>query len=368
MSKRILIATGGTGGHIYPAVAIAQQLTADLPDSKILFVGGGLEKNKYFGSHTFDKCTVSCATLLTKSPVAIVKTCASIAKGVWQSRAIIRDFKPHVAVGFGSYYSFPPLVAARMQSVPLVLHEANSIPGKVNKLLAPLADAVGVHFPQTIDFLKGQGIEVGMPLRAGYKKGSIRKEAALKHFGLESELPTLLVFGGSQGARIINVNVLSALKLLKQKMGLQVINITGDPLSQEEFQKAYESAGIKACVKAYENRMDIAWQAADAVVCRAGASTVAELFEFEVPGILIPFVRAAEGHQEYNADFIVKIVGGSKMLHERDLTPATLAVAISDYFEYNGALLAKMRKAMGEYKIIVRKHDLLSVIKQIINR
>lgn len=362
MSKKIMIATGGTGGHIYPSVALAQMLLKELPECNILFVGGGLEKNKYFDPHVFDKRSVSCATLQSKSPIGLLKTCSSIAKGVWESRAIIREFQPDIAVGFGSYYSIPPMIAARLYSIPLVLHEANSIPGKANMLLAPFADAIGVHFPQTLKHFKGKGIEVGMPLREGYKKGTIDRASAHLFYGLDPSRVTLLVFGGSQGARIINNNVVSALKLIKGKFPVQILHITGDVLSQETMTKEYQALGLPACVVGFEKRMDMAWHAADCVICRAGASTVAELFEFEVPGILIPFQKAAEGHQEYNADFIVKTVKGCAMLRERELNGESLAATLESLLGDGGNKLMMMRQSMKEYKATARQRDLCALV------
>ncbi|MEI8365938.1 MAG: undecaprenyldiphospho-muramoylpentapeptide beta-N-acetylglucosaminyltransferase [Parachlamydiaceae bacterium] len=366
MSKKILIATGGTGGHIYPAIALAQQLIKDCPDNRILFVGGGLSDNRYFDSNAFDSSTVSCGAFTRKSPISLVTACVNIGQGIWQSRTIIREFKPDVAVGFGSFYSFPPLIAAKLHSIPIVLHEANSIPGKVNRLLAPWAAAVGVHFPTTTDLLKGNCVEVGMPLRHGFQRGATSQAEAISHFGLSPDFPTLLIFGGSQGAQAINSRVFGALKLLSDRVPIQVIHIAGDAPSAESLQKIYKEAGIIASVKPYETRMDLAWQAADLAVCRAGAGTIAEQFEFEVPAILVPYPRAADNHQEYNADFIVKTVGAGKMIKEDAFNERFLAYHLLELFSENGAALIRMRAAITDYKKRVRTQDLCSLIKKVI--
>lgn len=364
--KKIMIATGGTGGHIYPAIALAQQLMQDSSDHEVLFVGGGLSGNRYFDPSVFNSSTVPCGAFTRKSPMALAKSCLNISHGIWQSRAIIRKFNPDVVVGFGSYYSFPPLIAAKLQSIPIVLHEANSIPGKVNRLLAPWAAAVGVHFPKTIDLLKGNCVEVGMPLRSGFQRGGTDPTLAASYFGLRPDRSTLLIFGGSQGAQAINSRVHGALKLLTDRVPVQVIHIAGDDQSAESLQKIYAQSGIHACVKSFETRMDLAWQAADLVICRAGAGTIAEQFEFEVPGILVPFPRAADNHQEFNADFIVKTVGAGKMIKEESFNERFLAYHLLELFNNGGDALMKMRVAMADYKKRVRTQDLCSLVKKVI--
>lgn len=346
---KILIATGGTGGHVYPAMALAQQILQEIPDSQVLFVGGGLKENRYFDHQAFPFRTVSCGAFLSKRPSALMGAFANIAKGVWQSCAIIREFHPDVAVGFGSFYAFPPLVAAKIMSVPLVLHEANSIPGKVNRLLSRWATVTGVHFPETAHLLKGHSVEVGLPLRQGFCHATINSADAKTHFGLHPEKLTLLVFGGSQGARSINILVSEALKELKATQAFQVLHLVGDPSMVDQIQDGYLQGGIRACVKPFESRMDIAWNAADVVISRAGAGTIAEQLEFEVPGILIPYPRATDNHQEHNADFMVATVGGAVKLHEKGLLPSRLATCLAEFLK-DGTLLAAMRHAMKEYK------------------
>lgn len=363
MPGRILIATGGTGGHIYPAMALAQQFAREQKDSEILFVGGGLAENRYFDRNEFDHRTVSCGAFTSRSPLSLLRSCVNISRGIRQSCAVIRQFRPDVIVGFGSYYSFPPLIAAKLKSVPLVLHEANSIPGKVNRLLAPYAHATGVHFPQTLDLIKGVRHEVGMPLRIGFRRMSGNRENAIKYFGLEDSVTTLLVFGGSQGAGIINRQFPDALSRMQD---VQVIHIAGDIGEVERLQNAYRELGIRACVKGFEKQMEMAWQAADLVVSRSGASSIAEQLEFEVPGILIPFSRAADDHQNHNADFLVGTVGGAVKVQESELTPEGLQRLIFGFLENNGIQLKSMQEAMEQYKLRARRLDLYTLIKNVI--
>ena len=174
---------------------------------------------------------------------------------------------------------------------------------------------------------------------------------------------TLLVFGGSQGAAAINRMVKEALAELNLP-NLQLLHITGEAKCIESFQKFYSTKGIKACVKSYENRMDIAWQAADLAICRAGAGTLAEQLEFEVPAILIPFPRAADNHQEHNADFMVATVGGAVKLLENDAAPQRIVQCIQDLLKNQEELLHAMQKEMAQYKKRARVRDLCSLVKE----
>lgn len=361
MPKKILIATGGTGGHIFPAMALAQQFAEE--EAEVLFIGGGLSENRYFDRSAFPFQSVSCGTFTSRSPLTLLCTCGNILKGIWQSRTVIGDFQPDVIVGFGSYYSFPPLIAAKLQGVPVILHEANSIPGKVNKLLAPYALATGVHFPQTLKLLNGTKQEVGMPLRKHFKNNPAKAPEARRYFGLSEDSTVLLIFGGSQGARVINFHVLEALKTLNTT-GVEVIHLAGDANQVRLLQQAYDNLGIKACVKPFEERMEIAWQAANFVISRAGASSIAEQLEFEVPGILIPFGRAADDHQNYNADFLVDTVRGAKKLQEHTLDTPSLAGLIEKFLTSDCALLKTMKSAMRDYKQSARTRDLYSFINE----
>jgi len=363
--NRILIATGGTGGHIYPAIALAQQLKVEIPGCEILFIGGGLTTNRYFDQASFENHAVACGALSSFSPKSLASSLFNISKGIWQSQQIIRAFKPNVAVGFGSYYAFPPLVAAKLLAVPFILHEANSIPGKVNRLLSKWAEVTGVHFPETAHRLSGRTVEVGMPIRNGFKQNQISQAEARAHFGLNPDRKTLLVFGGSQGARAINFAVKDAIQSIDPS-SLQILHIAGDAAMARELKESYAAGPVFAVVKAFEERMEIAWQAADIVLSRSGASTIAEQLEFEVPGILIPFPRAADNHQEHNADFMVATVGGGVKIVEKGLSSQRLTACLHEFLKDDAALLQAMSSAMQNYKKKARTKDLCSLVKEML--
>lgn len=364
MTKRIIISVGGTGGHVYPALALAKELRRAEPGVRILFAGGNLHKNKYFDREQQIFESVSCGAVSTKNPLKLLQSMAQIARGVWQSKRIFKNFNPDLVVGFGSYYTFPVLLAAKLEKIPIVLHEANSIPGKVNKLLARYAAFVGIHFPDTEGFLKGNVVEVGMPLREGYFKGCVPRKQALDYFCLSPDKMTIMIFGGSQGAKAINE--MTATSLTKHYRGdvsgIQVLHFTGDAQLSKSLQQDYQSAGIQACVKEFEPRMDLSWQAADLVISRSGAGTLAEQMEFEVPGILIPYPHASDAHQDKNADFMVNQVGGAIRFAERELSPSSFNDKLEKMIDHDKILLRTMRHAMREYKQKMRKTSLCSLV------
>lgn len=366
MSNRILIATGGTGGHIYPAIALAQQLMRQVPDCEVMFIGGNLANNPYFDKQSFSHHTISCGSFVKTDPAALIKSSTNIMRGIFQSHRFIKQYNPAVIVGFGSFYTFPSLIAAKLLSVPIVLHEANSVPGKVNRIMSPMATVTGVNFPGTAELLKGNIVEVGIPLRSGFTLDHTTKAEARARFNLDPNLTTLLVFGGSQGAKFINQCIQQALMLLPSSDILQVLHIAGADEKLQNLRNFYSELGIRACVRAYENRMEDAWQAADLVVSRSGAGTIAEQLEFEVPGILIPFPLAADNHQEKNADFMTALVGGAVKLHEPGLTGKRLGECIIEFLRREGEMIKRMTQSMKNYKKRAREKDLCTIIREII--
>lgn len=349
-NKKIIITTGGTGGHVFPAQGLAYQLRQVAPDIEILFVGGGLSTNRYFDRNQSTFHEVSCSTI--KKGFGSFK----IAQGTYQSYRIIKEFQPDLMVGFGSYYTVPPLLAAKISGVPIILHEANSVPGKVNKWFAPYVKAVGVHFPQTISLLQGHGIEVGLPLRAGFSRGSTAKKEALLYFGLEDDKLTLLIFGGSQGAKAMN----QCIKRCSSFNNLQIIHFTGSDVAAKELTDFYREHKVKSCVKSFESHMNLAWAASDLFLGRAGASTISEALEFEVPGILIPYPAATDNHQEKNADYLVETVKGAVKLLEKEMTPETILQAIDLMSKAEN--LKIMRQNMRNYKEQPSRIDLCSLV------
>jgi len=338
-SKKILITAGGTGGHIYPAVGLASLMK----DCEVLFAGGKLGTNRFFANSGFAFQEISCATLPFSQPWKLPMNAWKIRTGIKESLKVLEQFQPDVVIGFGSFYTLPMLIAAKLKKIPIVLHEQNRPLGKVNRLFAPYVDAVCVHFPDTK--AKVPLHVVGLPLRSGYYKGSLTKEQACAHYGFDAHKLTLLAFGGSQGAKKLNEAFFEAAILLKHKLPpFQILHLTGD--KPELLQAQYAKEGIPAFVGAFEPHMENAWQSADAVVCRSGAGTVAEQIEFEVPGVLIPYPYATDQHQDDNADFVVEKVGLGIKIRETELTAQKLADALENQIRQRDLL----RQNVQNYK------------------
>ncbi len=309
LRKKVVIAAGGTGGHLFPAQALGEELIQG--DVEILFAGAGLATNRYFDRSRFAYQEVSSATLFRGK---IPKAVWGIIKGIKQSFQALRRSKPDLVVGFGSFHAFPVLFAAVCKRIPILLFESNSVPGKVNRLFSRWAVLSAVHFPAAAEALRGKTAEVKMPL---WKRGELPadKKAAKDYFSLDPDKLTFLVFGGSQGAVLINQQFCAVAKQLAEaKRSFQVLHLTGNAEQAELASRCYSRLGIQACVKHFEERMSFAWKAADLAVCRAGAATLAELIDDEVPGILIPYPYAADDHQRKNAAFMQTQVGGAVQL------------------------------------------------------
>jgi UDP-N-acetylglucosamine--N-acetylmuramyl-(pentapeptide) pyrophosphoryl-undecaprenol N-acetylglucosamine transferase len=363
MTKKILIAVGGTGGHLFPAMALAQQLNK-VGGVEVRFIGGGLSDNSLFDPAAHSFLDVPCASMRDRNPVQILRSASKILRGALQSRTLLKAWKPDLIVGFGSFHTLPTLIAARFSSIPLILHEGNRIPGKVNRYFSCRARVTATHFPQTK--ITGRAMEVGMPLREGYTASFRSKEAARRALGLRPGAFTFLVFGGSQGSLAVNALFCSALShaLALGSANIQVFHCTGSVALVEEIEKEYERHGVSAVVKEFEERIDLAWESADLAVTRAGANTIAEMVEFGVPAILIPYPYAADLHQDANADFMVE-TGGAIKLNERELESESLAATIRDVVADDRSVLKGMQRALETYRQSRKHRDLCSVVCEV---
>lgn len=359
--KKVMLATGGTGGHVYPAMALADQLKHKEID--VLFTGGGLGKNRYFLRDQYPYEEVSCGNPRMSKPFSALFQLLKLIRGVLQSFRLISQFQPQLIVGFGSFYTVPPLIAGRLMGIPILLHEANRIPGKVNRLLSPYVAITGVQFPDTTKHLKGRVMHVPIPLRDGYRKGVVSAKVARDHFGIQPDIETVLIFGGSQGAKVLNSVVAESVTQLPEGKKIQVLHFTGDPDATKELEQKYREKGLVACVKDFESRMDLAWQAADFVISRAGAGTIAEAIEFEVPGILIPFPNAADNHQESNADFFVDVVKAGLKCRQQGLDAPQLIQALETISKDR----VVMKKNIVKYKAEVPRRELSSIVEAIVS-
>ncbi|MCB1119329.1 MAG: UDP-N-acetylglucosamine--N-acetylmuramyl-(pentapeptide) pyrophosphoryl-undecaprenol N-acetylglucosamine transferase [Chlamydiia bacterium] len=343
---RLMIATGGTGGHIYAARGMVDQLKARCPVD-CLFVGGKLKQNAYLDALHVEE--VACSPIDLRKWWRLPKAIWNILRGMRQTEKQIEQFRPDAIVGFGSYYTLPILLAAIRKKVPLILHEQNRVPGKVNRLFSPYAIFTGVCFPDTP--LKGTTLFVDYPLREGMQ--TVSKKVAREHFNLDADALTILVFGGSQGAKRLNEIVAKVLS----KMPHQVIHLIG---KDETFQNIYTS---QACVKPFEKEMHLAWAAADVVICRSGAGTLAEQLHYTVPGILVPYPYASEQHQLHNARFMEETVGLAKVIEENQLTEERLQTALDHLFKTRLKRISEANEYKQKHRPKPFVEQLMEVIK-----
>jgi len=329
---RVIIAGGGTGGHLFPGIAIATGLRARCDDMDILFVVGRKKMEKaIIDKAGFEARSIDIEGMLGKGMFGRMRALIKVLISLIQSLVIVRDFRPHLIVGVGGYSSGPVCLVARLLRVPTAIHEQNSFPGLTNRMLAPLVKKVFISFEESRRYFKRQDVLLtGNPVRDELLHGRPVAKPANGRF-------TILVVGGSQGARAINRAVVAALKVLN-KQGLHpfVIHQTGKA-HVKEIRDEYQSHGLAGDVREFIDDMSSAYGRADLVVCRAGATTLAELTALGKPSILIPYPYAAHQHQEVNARALVA-AGGADMIIENDLDGAGLAGRIKTYMENRDAL------------------------------
>ncbi len=311
-----MIAGGGTGGHIFPGIAIADSIKKIDPNADIIFIGtkGKIEERVVpKAGYKFKSIWISgfARSLDLKNLLFPLKVIVSLI----QSFILIKKFKPDVVVGTGGYASGPIVFVASLLGVPTLIQEQNSYPGVTTRLLSRFVDEVHISFDITKKYLKRKDniYLSGNPIRSGLKIHP--KDEALKFFGLELGKKTLFVFGGSAGARSINSAMLEIIDELVEK-GIQVIWQTG----ALDFEIVEEKCKNMKAVKVFKfiDEIDYAYSACDLVLCRAGATTIAEIAYFGLPAIFVPYPFAAENHQYENARFLFE-KGASEIILDKEL-------------------------------------------------
>jgi UDP-N-acetylglucosamine--N-acetylmuramyl-(pentapeptide) pyrophosphoryl-undecaprenol N-acetylglucosamine transferase len=334
---KVLIAGGGTGGHVFPGIAVAEELQRLHPGAEVLFVGSrrGLEsvavpesgfRIRYMMTRGFPR------RAWWRWPLAGLANAVGLVQALW----ILVTERPDVVLGTGGYVSGPISIAAWILGRPLILQEQNSIPGLANRWLARIADEVHLSFVEARSFFaRKDNLKVtGNPIRAYILSGD--RESAFAEFGLEPGRPTVFVFGGSRGAKRINQAAVEAMGRLKGRVDVQWILQTG----REDFEWAkaeVEREQLPAKVVPFLRRIHQAYAAADLVVCRSGAMTLAEIASCGTPAILVPYPHAAHDHQVVNASNLVDR-GAAAMILDRDLTGERLARDVARWLSDKQAL------------------------------
>ena len=349
---RILIAGGGTGGHLFPGVAVAKECRKRYPAARILFVTGRKKiEADILAALGFEQVSIMIEGLKGRGWLKALKVMAILPISLWQSLAIIRRFNPQVVLGVGSYSSGPVCLAAWLVHVPAAIQEQNSYPGLTNRLLCRIVDKVFIAFQESSAyFAKGDLVFSGNPVREEIIQllGAERKK--------EQDPFTVLVLGGSQGAKAVSRVMLEALVVLQERgRRFRVIHQTGAD-DYAAIKEAYEQKGLQAEVLPFIKDMAWAYQQTDLAISRAGASTLAELAVLGKPSILIPFPLAANNHQETNAAALVR-AGGAEMILQKDLNGSVLAQAIEKYM-----LEPQVLAQMGVRAASIGKREAVQII------
>ena len=331
MSRTLLIMAGGTGGHIFPALAVAEKMRER--GWRVVWLGNpdGMEA-RLVPQHGFEMVWLKFAALRGKGLLRKLLLPLNLLKGFWQAQTAIRQLQPNVVLGMGGYITFPGGMMAALLGKPLVVHEQNSVAGLANRVLAGVADQIATGFPEVLK----KGVWVGNPVRPEIAKIAPPAE----RFAERTGALRLLVIGGSLGAQVLNEMVPKGMALLAEDEQPQIVHQAGEK-HIEALKANYAAVGVQAHCVSFIEDMAGAYEWADLVICRSGALTVAELAAAGVASILVPFPHAVDDHQTGNAKFMVN-VGGAFLLPQTDLTPEAIAL-IRNYSR--GQLLEMAEKA-----------------------
>ena len=313
---KVLIAAGGTGGHIYPGIAVAKEIMRRDETNEVLFVGTakGLE-TRIVPENGFQLSLIHSAGLKSVGAIAKMKGLGLLPRSFLEARKIIRQFRPHVVVGAGGYVSGPVLMMAAIMGVPTLVMDSNALPGFTNRQLAKFIDKAALTFEAAMPFFGKKGVVTGNPVRPEF-------------FDIKPHEPSerieLLIFGGSQGARAINEAVMASLPFIDDiKHRLSITHQTGEVMF-DEIRAAYEAADREADVRPYISNMAEAFDKADLIMSRAGATTCAELVAAGKAAILIPLPTAADDHQRKNAEALAA-AGAARMILQSDLSAESIS-------------------------------------------
>jgi UDP-N-acetylglucosamine--N-acetylmuramyl-(pentapeptide) pyrophosphoryl-undecaprenol N-acetylglucosamine transferase len=335
---RVVIAGGGTGGHLFPGIAIAEEILARGNTHRIIFIGTkkGIE-HRILGQLGYELQEIDIEGVKGRGLKALIKVTYQIPHSMWQSRQILKRFCPDAVIGVGGYASGPAVVTARIMGIPTAIAEQNAVPGITNRILSKFANLIFVTYAETKDwFPQSKVIVSGNPIRkvfAAWRAGAQE----------EKKYRQLLIFGGSQGAEAINKNVIAMMpQLQKMKDKLRVLHQTGDR-EVETVRRAYEQFGLDAQVTPFIVDMADAYAAADLIICRAGATSLAEITAAGKAAILIPYSWAANDHQTKNAEALAS-AGAAVIINEHELNGQKVFGVIDDLLA-NKQKLRQMEEA-----------------------
>ena len=330
MARTILIAAGGTGGHLFPGIAVADELKARDPETRVVFVGTprGLE-SRLVPQAGYELEMLPILPLNGVGLVRMLKGVLALPWAMLKAVQLVRRLRPEAVLGVGGYAGGPTVLVAALLGIPTVVLEPNAKPGFTNRVLRPFVRHAACSYDEARREFGSKGVVTGNPVRGGFAKLAPKWHVPPM---------TLLAFGGSQGARIINRTLAAALPLLPGRDQVRIVHQTG-PASHEEVAAAYKAAGREAEVLAFLDDMQARFAQADLVLCRSGATTAAELTAAGKASVLVPFALAADDHQRSNARAL-EAAGAARMIEEKDLTPERLAAVLGELLSDTARLTA----------------------------
>lgn len=341
---RLVVGGGGTGGHLFPGIAIAQAFKSMHPENTVLFVNAGrpLEK-RVLTELGWSQSAISIEGIKGRGRWTQIKAAFKVPGALWRAYRILKRFRADVVLSVGGYSAGPVAAAATLCGVTTVLHEQNRLPGVTNRILGKMVNRIYLSFEESREFFDTTKVKVtGNPVR-----DEILSLADHPVEANEAKTFTILVVGGSQGAHAINQAVVDALPVIKAADGLRFVHQTG-PEDEAQIKEAYAKLGMDATVSAFFSDMAEQYQRADLIICRAGATTVAEITVVGKAAIFIPFPFAADDHQTQNAQALVD-AGAAEMIRQENLDGPAIAKLIQGYNENRVLLLdmAARARALG---------------------
>ena len=363
----VLVSGGGTGGHIFPALSIANEVRRRHPEARILFVGaeGRMEMEKAPAAG-YNIIGLPVSGFDRKHLLRNVKVMARLFKSMGMARKILKDFEPDIAIGVGGYASGPMLKEAQKQGIPTLLQEQNSYAGVTNKLLAARADCICVAYEGMERFFPADKIILtGNPVRRNLLECGATAEQARQAMGVDPTKKTILIIGGSLGARTINNAIIDGLKEIGATPGVQVIWQTGK-LYDQQCREALDASGVKNVVQMpFISNMDMAYRAADLVVSRAGASSISELQLLGKAAILVPSPNVAEDHQTKNAQAL-SIRGAAIMVADADAASSLVPTMLDTVADT--AMIASLADNVAQMALRDAAERIVDEVERIISK
>ncbi len=349
---RLIITGGGTGGHIFPGIAVAEGIQQRFPGSEVMFIGTGRHiDTKTLAGRGFNVVALKCEGLKGKKILQSLRTILQLPASLLTAMRIIRGFAPDLVLGVGGYVTGPVILAARMLGVAASIHEQNSIPGIANRIVGKIVNRIYISIPESARFFPaGRTVLTGNPVRREILTKALSPADKSGDAGR-----TLLVLGGSQGAHRVNILVSEAIAQMERPAGFKVIHQTG--IADEKWvRERYEKDAVPARVGAFFDNMAELYDEADLIVSRAGATTLAEITVMGKPSLLISFSYAADDHQSRNARYLVDS-GAALMEQEKNLDEKRLGTLIGSLLEDGGK-----RAAMAAQAVRMAKKDATEAI------